>query len=63
MCCSGCDQPPSVHDNSVTVNFKGDYNTEPGKLAFKIIIITGSDSCKFVFFIFDSFHLYKSTQS
>lgn len=50
LCCSGCDQTPSVHVNSVKVNFKGGNNTEPGKLAFEIIIITGSDSCKFVCF-------------
>lgn len=50
LCCSGCDQPPSVHVNSVLVIFKGGNNTEPGKLGFEIIIITGSDSCKFVFF-------------
>lgn len=44
LCCSGCDQPPSVHVNSVIVIFKGGNNTEPGKLGFEIIIITGSDS-------------------
>lgn len=53
LCCSGCDQSPSVHVNLVTVIFKADNIIEPGKINFEIIIISGSDSGKLV-----SFHIW-----
>lgn len=42
-CCLGCNQPPSVHVNSVTVSFMSN-DTEIGELGFDINIVTGKDS-------------------
>lgn len=42
-CCLDCNQPPSVHVNSVTVSFMSN-NTELGELRFVINIVTGKDS-------------------
>lgn len=50
LCCLGCDKLFSVYVNLVKVIFKGGNNIELGKLGFEIIIIMGSDLCKFVFF-------------
>lgn len=41
-CCLDCNQPPSVHVNSVTIFYMSNY-TEPGELGFDIKIVTGTD--------------------